>query len=85
VLRPNFPYEAFRNTEAWISVEDIVQQLVENTDLELTTAPEYVVGAICKRLADDGLLTAKAKMPASSQGDTPSSQTVSKIPGKRKK
>ncbi|MFZ1700754.1 MAG: hypothetical protein WAU71_08035 [Pyrinomonadaceae bacterium] len=39
-----FPYEKYRNSELWNKIDEIVSELEENEDLELTTAREYVIG-----------------------------------------
>ncbi|HXR40173.1 MAG TPA: hypothetical protein VN776_13830 [Terracidiphilus sp.] len=47
---PTFPYDRYRNTELWQTVEKAIHDLVENHDIAETTRQEYIVGYICKRL-----------------------------------
>lgn len=47
------PYEEYENTEQWIKVNQVIDELVENHDIEELTKREYiVVGYICKKLAE---------------------------------
>lgn len=49
------PYEKYERTELWKVAESSVEELVENTDIELLTPIEYVVGYICNNLASANL------------------------------
>ena len=60
---PNHPYIEFENTPAWATLERAIVELEENQDLKLTELHEYVVGYICKQLADKKLLTQSAIEP----------------------
>jgi hypothetical protein len=44
------PYAHFQNTEEWIIVERLLSSLIENQDIELKTAPEYVIGYLVQEL-----------------------------------
>ena len=46
------PYLDFEGTEQWEIIRNTLEELIENNDLELYTPIEYVVGAICKELAE---------------------------------
>lgn len=46
------PYTKYENTELWKKVDQIIGDLVENQDLEETTAREYIVGYFCKHLEE---------------------------------
>ena len=46
------PYRKYENTELWKMVDQIIDDLVENQDLEETTAREYIVGYFCKHLEE---------------------------------
>ena len=56
----NHPYEKFENTNLWQVVEQSIFELEENQDLKLTTASEYVIGFICKKLDECKLLNETA-------------------------
>jgi hypothetical protein len=47
-----FPYEDYKDTELWKKIDEILRELEENQDIKLTTAREYVVGYLCKRLTE---------------------------------
>ncbi|WP_195913919.1 hypothetical protein [Planomicrobium sp. YIM 101495] len=46
------PYEKYENTEQWKKVNQVIAELVENQDIEELTKREYIVGYICKKLAE---------------------------------
>jgi hypothetical protein len=46
------PYQQFVRTQNWVVLDRAVSELVKNSDLQETTAHEYVVGYLCKALAD---------------------------------
>jgi hypothetical protein len=52
-----FPYAEFKDTDLWTLIDEIVSELEANTDLELKTPREYVVGYFCKRLSGDRSLS----------------------------
>ena len=56
------PYIEFENTAIWKEVESELEELQKNRDIQLTTATQYVVGSICKRLRDAGLLQDEATL-----------------------
>jgi hypothetical protein len=49
------PYKKLENTPLWIAIEKAIIDLESNQDLKFTTPPEYIVGYICKQLADNGV------------------------------
>jgi hypothetical protein len=46
------PYQKFESTPEWAILDRAIRELVENQDLRETTAHEYIVGYLCKSLAD---------------------------------
>lgn len=56
------PYTEFENTALWKVLQSELGALSENHDIQLTTADQYVVGSICKRLRDAGLLREDAAL-----------------------
>ena len=51
------PYREFEATAVWREIDAAIRALERNRDLQLTTAREYVIGLICKRLSDAGVLS----------------------------
>ena len=54
------PYEMYEGTPLWSAIASAVSGLVENRDLEVTTAPQYVVGFLCQSLVRSGLVSPEA-------------------------
>jgi hypothetical protein len=48
------PYEEYEGTRLWAAIADEIEALEKNHDLTLSTAPEYVVGSLCRRLIQVG-------------------------------
>ena len=61
------PYQEFESTRYWAVLDRAVGDLVENHDLQETTAHEYVVGYLCKALAADTSERSKEPKPAMNQ------------------
>ena len=51
------PYNEHEGTALWSAIDKEVASLEKNGDIELRTAREYIVGSLCKRLANTGLVT----------------------------
>jgi hypothetical protein len=56
------PYTEFEAIPVWTPIEGAVRELAENRDLTLTTASSYVVGFLCRRVAETGVLSAHAQV-----------------------
>jgi len=52
----NHPYKEFENSRAWKALREGLEDLVANQDLQITTAPEYVIGSLCKALVAAGVI-----------------------------
>ena len=50
------PYFRYEGTPLWRAVDAEIAALEANGDLEVTTAREYVIGSLCKRLVTRRLL-----------------------------
>ena len=61
----NHPYTKYESLNIWRSVRQELNELIANNDLELTTAPEYVIGSLCKALDEAGQLSDAALTPIS--------------------
>ena len=44
------PYVVYQNTEEWAIIAQLLERLVNNQDIELKTAPEYVIGYLVEKL-----------------------------------
>ena len=44
------PYAHYQTTEEWAIVKKLLNNLMENQDIELKTAPEYVIGYLVQEL-----------------------------------
>ena len=47
------PYEKYKDSSNWKIIGQALNDLIENKDIELTTAPDYIVGYLCKKLDDE--------------------------------
>ncbi len=50
------PYKDFETTHLWDVVDTAIDDLVENTDIQETTHRNYIVGYLCKKLAESNLI-----------------------------
>ena len=55
------PYTQYQNTEEWIIIEYLLKELENNQDIELKTAPEYVIGYLVEKLRNKDLLKGQDK------------------------
>jgi len=46
------PYKEFEGTATWKILDHAIQSLVENDDLQERTDRAYIVGSLCKALAE---------------------------------
>lgn len=44
------PYVKYQNTEEWAILSHLLHELMNNQDIELKTAPEYVIGYLVEKL-----------------------------------
>jgi hypothetical protein len=47
-----FPYSKYEKTLLWETIEKSINDLIENQDIELTTAKKYVVGYLCEKISN---------------------------------
>lgn len=55
-LKLNTPYTQYQSTEEWVIIEYLLKELENNQDIELKTAPEYVIGYLVEKLRNRDLL-----------------------------
>jgi len=48
--KPLNPYTRYKNTDEWIIISHLLDELIKNQDIELKTAPEYVIGYLVEKL-----------------------------------
>lgn len=58
------PYTQYRDTPLWAAVAEILAELQTTGEIAVATAPEYVIGYICRELAAKALLAPPALNPA---------------------
>ena len=58
----NTPYAQYKNTEEWVIIEHLLNELETNQDIELKTAPEYVIGYLVEKLRNKDLLKDKEQL-----------------------
>ena len=44
------PYKEYEQTQLWELIDNVIDDLVKNQDIELTTRKEYIVGYLCKKI-----------------------------------
>ena len=49
------PYQQYHNTEEWAIIGHLLENLINNQDIELKTAPEYVIGYLVEKLRNKDL------------------------------
>ena len=60
-LKVNTTYAQYKDTEEWVIIEYLLNELENNQDIELKTAPEYVIGYLVEKLRNKDLLKDKEK------------------------
>ena len=65
IKSPKTPYAEYHNTEEWVILERLLKELEKNQDIELKTAPEYVIGYLVKKLRNKDLVEKTPKKVSS--------------------
>lgn len=50
------PYADLEGSDLWNEVDRAIMELIKNRDLVETSAHPYIVGYICRKLVDSGLI-----------------------------
>jgi len=45
------PFDEYRDTPLWAAIEATIAELAVTRELTVNTAPEYVIGFLCRELA----------------------------------
>ncbi|HEX6599759.1 MAG TPA: hypothetical protein VF034_10595 [Gemmatimonadaceae bacterium] len=53
-------YTAYQETHLWRAVASVVADLQASGEVRVETAPEYVIGYLCRELAAKGVVTREA-------------------------
>jgi hypothetical protein len=51
------PFDEHRNSALWRALDQIVTELVASQEISINTAPEYVVGYLCRELTAKGMVS----------------------------
>lgn len=54
------PYDEYRGTPLWRALEAVVSELEATGELKVETAPEYVIGYMCRELAAKWIIASAA-------------------------
>jgi len=57
---PSRPFDDYRDSPLWVAVESTLAELAATKELSINTAPEYVIGYLCRELAAKKLVTSTA-------------------------
>jgi hypothetical protein len=52
------PFDEYRDTPLWNAVESTLNELVASREIAVNTAPEYVIGYLCRQLQAKKLVIA---------------------------
>lgn len=53
-------YDEYRNTPLWRAIAEVVAELEATGEVEVRTAPDYVVGFMCRELAAKWVIAGQA-------------------------
>ena len=58
------PYPTYRDTPLWAAVASALADLQASGEVRVDTAPEYVIGYVCRELAAKSIVVPAALAPA---------------------
>ena len=53
-------FEDCRDSALWFAVEGILNDLVATREIAMNTAPEYVIGYVCRELSAKGMVSSES-------------------------
>ena len=53
------PFTPYQNTRLWEAVEAMITELTSSGEITVNTAPDYVVGYLCRELVEKKLVVAE--------------------------
>jgi hypothetical protein len=45
------PFDDYRDTPLWTAIESTIRELTASKEISVNTAPDYVIGYLCRELA----------------------------------
>ena len=54
------PYPQYEHTPLWHALASAIAELEATRELSVATAPDYIIGYLCRELAAKGVVTANA-------------------------
>jgi hypothetical protein len=54
------PFDEHRDSPLWRALEAIVAELIATREITINTAPEYVIGYLCRELTAKQLVSSRA-------------------------
>ena len=57
--------EDCRDSALWFAVEEILNELIATREIAMNTAPDYVIGYVCRELSAKGMVTPGSGTPRS--------------------
>lgn len=54
------PFDEYRDAPLWDAVETTLNELVASSEIAVNTAPEYVIGYLCRQLQAKKLVIASS-------------------------
>jgi hypothetical protein len=54
------PYDEYRNSALWSALEHTIRELIATREITVNTAPEYVIGYLCRELMAKRVVTGDA-------------------------
>jgi hypothetical protein len=54
-IKKTNPYGHYQNTEEWVIIARLLEELITNQDIELKTPAEYVIGYLVEKLRNKDL------------------------------
>jgi len=54
------PFDDYRDTPLWKAIESTVTEMATSKEISINTAPEYVIGYLCRELVAKKLTTPHA-------------------------
>jgi hypothetical protein len=58
------PFSEYRGTPLWSALQQVLSELQATREVSVATAPEYVIGFICRELAAKHVVTEQALAPS---------------------
>ena len=58
---PAHPFSEYRDTPLWSALEGIVTELTASRELTVNTAPDYVIGYLCRELVAKNLVVSAGR------------------------